>query len=339
VDEPELIRRANAAFDRLLPDCRCVLAAISGGPDSLALAALLADWARGRSPRIALHAATIDHELRPEAAAEAAACAPVLQSLGYRHAVLVWRDPKPAAGMQEAAREARYGLLAAHARAVGATHLVTAHHADDQAETVLLRLAAGSGIGGLAGMRETTARGGLIHVRPLLGVPKAALVAFCRSSGLPFVDDPSNASERFARARLRRAASALAAEGLTVGRLSRLAMRAARADDALEAVTDQALAQAALRVTDCVVRLDWRDVAPAPADIRLRVLLRALRAAGDEAPLRLEAAENLLADIDAAHAAGRRLRRTLAGRMVTLMTGGVMAVGPAPPRRQPVSSS
>jgi tRNA(Ile)-lysidine synthase len=339
VDEHALIRAAEAAFDRLLGEATGVLVAVSGGSDSLALAALLADWAQERSPAFALHAATVDHGLRPEAAAEAEACARVLKPLAVRHATLRWTGPKPAAGLQEAAREARYRLLAGHAGTVGATHLATAHHADDQAETVLMRLAAGSGIGGLAGMRERTERGGLTHVRPLLGVSKAALVSFCMSRGLPFVEDPGNANPRFTRARLRRAAPALAAEGLTAQRLSRLAMRAARAEAALEAATDAALAKAGLRVTDCVARCDWRDVAAAPAEIRLRALLGALRATGGDPPPRLEAAEALLSEIDAAHAVGRRLRRTLAGRMVTLMTGGVMTVGPAPPRRQPVSSS
>lgn len=338
MDETELNRRAGEAFGRLLGGAGSVLLAVSGGPDSMALAALLADWVRTRKPRPALYAATVDHGLRAESAEEARSCGPPLAALGYRHAVLRWEGAKPAARIQEAARAARYGLLAERARSVGATHLVTAHHADDQAETVLMRLAAGSGIGGLAGMREQTLRDGLIHVRPLLDVPKSALAALCRSRGLPVVADPSNADTRFARARLRRAMPLLQAEGLTAARLTRLAARAARADEALQAMSETVLGTAGIHVTDCLVRLDWREAASAPAEIRLRVLLASLRRAR-AAAVKLEAAESLLADIDAACAGGRRLRRTIAGRMVTLMAGGVMTIGPAPARHQPVSSS
>ncbi len=150
------IAKANAAFDRVFSDATNILAAVSGGPDSVALLALLADWAKSNGRGIRVFAATVDHGLRPESAQEAADCGRLAAQLGIPHAVLRWEDPKPATGLQESARIARYGLLAAHARSIGATHVATAHHADDQAETVLMRLAAGSGIAGLAAMRETT---------------------------------------------------------------------------------------------------------------------------------------------------------------------------------------
>ncbi len=332
--EAPLAAAASAAFERLLGDARGVVVALSGGPDSVALLALAAAWARGRAaPR--LFSATVDHGLRSASAAEAEACASVAARLGVPHQVLMWSGPKPAAGLQEAAREARYDLLAAHARAVGATHLATAHHADDQAETVLMRLCAGSGIGGLGGMRQTFRHCGVVHVRPLLGLRKAALTAHCAAQGLPVVDDPSNADPRFARARLRALLPLLAVEGLSVERLTRLAARAARAGEALESAARDRLDKAGLAHAPGLVRLDWRQVAPAPEELRLRVLGAAFeRQSPDGARPPLEKLESLLAEIDAGFAAGLRLRRTLAGRMVTLLPGGVLAVVEAPARRR-----
>src|SRR5690606_4990568 len=118
----------------------------------------------------------------------------------------------------EAARDARYRLLIQCAREEGASHLVTAHTLDDQAETVLIRLARGSGLAGLAGMRAERDREGIRHARPLLASPKAALLDLCREQGWPFVEDPSNLDPRFARARWRRIMPLLAEEGLTAER-------------------------------------------------------------------------------------------------------------------------
>ncbi|MDE3176332.1 MAG: tRNA lysidine(34) synthetase TilS, partial [Pseudomonadota bacterium] len=161
-----------------------------------------------------LYAATVDHALRAESAAEAANVAALAARLGVPHAILRWEGEKPVAALQERAREARYNLLAQEARRVGARVVVTAHHLDDQAETVLFRLARGSGVAGLAGMAARSRRGGIEIARPLLGLRKAELVALCEANGVGFARDPSNEDDRFARPRLRRLAETLAAEGL-----------------------------------------------------------------------------------------------------------------------------
>ncbi len=205
---------------------------------------------------------------------------------------------------------------------------------DDQAETILLRLVAGSGVGGLGGMRPSTDLGGIALVRPLLGLRKEALEAYCRAEGLTPVDDPSNADPRYGRARIRRILPLLAAEGLTVERLARLGERAAAADAALDAIAAEAFASAGGRRTECIHRLDWRKAADLPSEIRLRLLLLALGRSGEAVPpLKLEAVERLASEIGAAGAAGARLRRTIAGRMVTLKADGALLVGNAPPRR------
>src|SRR5438067_8728243 len=122
---------------------------------------------------------------------------------GIEHHVLAWSGPKPATGVQEAARAARYRLLAEWCRAQGCLHLLTAHHREDQAETHLIRRRAGSGIDGLAGMAAVRELPGCRLVRPLLSVPRARLAALLAAEGQPFLQDPSTLNPAFERARLR----------------------------------------------------------------------------------------------------------------------------------------
>jgi len=175
--------------------------AVSGGADSLALAVLAGRWAAARGGSVL--ALTVDHGLRPGSAGEAAATLERLRGLGLAAELLRWEGEKPSTGLQDAARHARYALFAAACRRHGLLHLLLAHHADDQAETVLLRHAAGSGAGGLAAMPAVREMAGLRLLRPLLGVAKARLAATCRAAGLDWVEDPSNRNPAFARARLR----------------------------------------------------------------------------------------------------------------------------------------
>jgi tRNA(Ile)-lysidine synthase len=299
----------------------------------MALLHLLARWIR-RPAQALVTAATIDHGLRSEAAAEAELVAGAAERLGLPHRILRWTGPKPGTGLQEAARDARYALLVALAQEIGASHLVTAHTLDDQAETVLIRLAHGSGLAGLAGMRRTTDRSGIVHLRPLLDIRKTTLVALCRSQGWPFVDDPSNRDDRFARARWRKLMPLLEAEGLTAERLGRLADRAARTDDALDEAAAEILRQVSL--TD-----DGRTSVPAevllrePFEIALRVLAGALAPHRDSAPhLRLQRLESALEKLRAALRDGRSLTLTLGGVVLRLSRTGELRMETEPTRRR-----
>jgi tRNA(Ile)-lysidine synthase len=179
--------------------------AVSGGPDSLALAILADRWARDRGGETwALH---VDHGLRPESAAEAKSVAGWLAARGIAHETLVWTGGKPATGIQQAARTARYGLLETWCRARGCLHLLTAHQRDDQAETYLIRRRAKSGVDGLAGIAAVREVAGLRLVRPLLAVPSARLAALLDAEGQDHLCDPSNRNPAFERARLRLAVS------------------------------------------------------------------------------------------------------------------------------------
>lgn len=330
--QPLSDEEAAALFAPLLKDSNGVIAAVSGGPDSMAMLALLARWEK-RPPLVVV---TVDHGLRPESTREASMVAAFAASFGVPHLTRRWEAAKPSSGLQEAAREARYAILAESAREQGFGHLVTAHHAEDQAETILMRLIAGSGIAGLAGMQPVTLRGGLTHFRPFLDIPKARLVATCTARDAPFVSDPSNRDDRFTRARLRGLLPVLATEGLTVERLAALGRRAARTEDALAAMTMDALSKAGVSREGMDVSANWPVIDAAPEEIRVRALAALFRRAG--APPhrpRLEQIEELDQALHDAAAKGLRLRRSLGGKLVTLAVDGRIMLTDAPPRRRP----
>ncbi|WP_346296647.1 tRNA lysidine(34) synthetase TilS [Rhodopseudomonas sp. P1] len=316
-----------------------IVLAVSGGPDSLALMWLAARWRKALKQGPALAVVTIDHGLRPEAAAEARAVKRLAASLDLPHRTLRWNGDKPRTGIQAAAREARYRLLAQAAKTLGASHVMTAHTRDDQAETVLMRLSRGSGIAGLAAMAREIERDGVVLARPLLDVPKARLVATLTKARIAFATDPSNADPRFTRPRLRALMPQLAAEGCDARALVRLAARAGRADAALELMTDGA--EQFLETLDAGAGrpgVDARAFLALAAEIQIRLLLRALARHGHEGPAELGKVEALSETLKQA-AAGRappagkiRLKQTLAGAVITL-TSDRLVIAPAPPRR------
>jgi tRNA(Ile)-lysidine synthase len=332
---------AGAAFEELAGE-GALLVAVSGGPDSVALLALLVAWAQAPG-RPALHAATVDHGLRPEARKEAAAVASLCAKLGVSHATLRWDGVKPASGLQAQARRARYALLANEARRLGGATLVTAHTLDDQAETLLMRLAHGSGPSGLVGMRRRSEVDGVPLARPLLGVTKARLVATAKARGLPFVWDPSNRDQRFERVRWREVMPVLAKQGLTAERLGRLAERMARLDAAAAWRAGEVLAGVMLpnEPAESGLRLDFSALLAEPEEMVLRVLGLALDAAmaSSDDYGRLERLEACGAALIGAALAGSTLRRTLAGCVITLGRDGVLALQAEPPRRRGVHPS
>ncbi|GGE39173.1 tRNA(Ile)-lysidine synthase [Agaricicola taiwanensis] len=304
-----------------------VLVALSGGADSVALLWLL--WRWGGAGR--LIAATVDHGLREGSHDEAVRAGAFAASLDVPHAILSWRGNKPETGIEAEARAARYALLEQHMAVEGAGWLVTAHTLDDQAETVLLRLAAGSGPSGLRGMRRLVKRSnGIMHLRPLLQVPKSRLVKVIQERGIPWSEDPMNADPAFARARLRRSMDVLAREGLTNKRLAILAQRMGRMDEAVEAAVDQAWARHVSGTGG-----DFRIAAEAfglPEEITLRLLRRALASNEDILSLRLDRLEALAGALRDAFHEGASLVKTLAGMRVAL-TRNELRITPAPPRR------
>jgi tRNA(Ile)-lysidine synthase len=292
----------------------CLLLAVSGGPDSMAMADIVRRCWQGP-----VFAATVDHGLRPESADEAAMVARWCASHGIAHRTL--QPAQPITGsVQAAARTARYALLAQEAARCGAAFIVTAHHADDQLETMLMRLTRGSGVDGLAGIR---ARNGQV-IRPLLGVRKAQLEAYCAAQGLPVAQDPSNHNTDFDRVRMR---AALASFNLVDP------LQAVRSADAL-AQTVEALdwmvereAQAAIVATSAGVTLARTDYPPA---LLRRLVLRCLDHVQPGLAPRGDALDRLIARLEAGDKA---------------MIGDVLCQGGQPwhfaraPQRRPASGS
>lgn len=311
-----------------------ILVAVSGGPDSIALMHLLARWSAA-APRPRIIVATVDHGLRREAAEEAAFVAREAKALGLPYRTLIWQGPKPASGIQEAAREARYRLLVQCAHEEGASHLVTAHTQDDQAETVLMRMARGSGLTGLGGMRRERDRDGIRHVRPLLGYPKSVLLDLCRRENWPFVTDPSNADERYARVRWRKLMPSLAAEGLTAERLARFAERMTQAEEALDAKARGAFTRSGSRIDEEGLSINAVPLSEEPFEIALRLLALALAQAGiDLRGARLQRLEACVERLREAIGKGEGLRLTIAGALIQLDRSGRLAIRPEPPRRR-----
>lgn len=289
-----LDRRVSAEFDRLMPEPRAALAvAVSGGGDSLALLHLAHGWAEARG--VALHAVTVDHGLRPESSGEAASVAAAAAALGVPHATLLWQGWDGRGNLQDAARQARRRLVADWAVAQGGPAVALGHTLDDQAETVLLRLARGSGVDGLSGMATASRAEGVLWLRPLLQERRADLRIWLAARGLSWVEDPSNDDTRFARVRARKLLSSLEPLGLDARRLARTARAMQRARDVLESATVQLAARAA-EVTEGAVAIDCAALAAAPEDTRLRLVAGALSLIGGAAYRpRLDVLESLVA--------------------------------------------
>jgi tRNA(Ile)-lysidine synthase len=336
------VAEVNSLFSDL-EHCPALVLAISGGPDSTALLWLAARWRNALKAKPKLIAVTIDHGLRAESKREAAAVGRLARKLKVAHRTLRWTGKKPTTGLQQAARAARYRLLAAAAGQAGACHVVTAHTLDDQAETVLIRMSRGSGVTGLGAMARMTSlpasgEGQIKLVRPLLDIPKLRLIATLRAAKILFADDPSNRDPRFTRARLRGLMPELAREGLDARRLSLLARRLKRADAAIEAAVERAFGDlAAESSAPPSIAFDAIGYFRLPAEIALRLIGRAVAKLGDEGPVELAKLEALTAALDAVQDSGQktgkgRFRRSLAGAIVTLRPHQI-TVEKAPPRR------
>jgi tRNA(Ile)-lysidine synthase len=337
---PVSVAEAKALFSDL-ESSPGLLLAVSGGPDSTALLFLAARWAKSLKQKPKLIAATVDHGLRKESKREAVEVAKLAKTLGVPHRISNWTGKKPKSGIQQSARKARYALLTEVARKAGAAHILTAHTLDDQAETVLMRMARGSGIGGLAGMARRSRLEGLVLVRPFLDISKARLVATLKAAKISYADDPSNIDPKYTRARLRPLMASLVGEGLDARRLAVLAARLRRADAALEAETERVIAALSAEMAEqAAITLPAASFAKLPSEIALRVLGRAVAKHATEGPVELGKLETLLAAVVSAAQQRQKapFRRTLAGALVSA-TGEKIRVEAAPARRKPPAAS
>lgn len=296
-----------------------VALAVSGGPDSLALMHLAADW-RLTHGGPALIVLTVDHGLRTGSRAEAEMVCRAADAAGLDNVLLAWEHGAVEAGLQARARQARYDLMAAYCAQHDIPALVTAHHLDDQAETFVMRLKRGSGLDGLAAIPQEGSWAGLVLLRPLLDVPKARLVATAEAARLPFVRDPSNDDARFERGRMRGAIEALAGLGLSPEAIALSARRLRRARAALEAAAGDFLGRHAETRAAGYAAVDLAPLLAAPEEVALRALARLAAAVGGALePVRLAKLEALLAalkrDPDKAHTLARCRMTPRQGRL------------------------
>lgn len=312
VEEPRFGDSEIEALFAPLSAASSIVLAVSGGPDSLALLLLVRRWLNLDAPRPAVQVLTVDHRLHPRSGDDAAFVAGLAEARGFPARILVRTGSPPLSGIEAAARAARYRLLIDAAKDIGASHIVLAHHRDDQAETFLMRLAGGSGIHGLAAMRRMSEREGLFLFRPLLEVPKARLARVVREAGIDAVDDAANRDPRFLRTKLRAMMPELARVGLGPERLTEIARQMAGVAEAIDAQASALLADALTVDEFAVARLFPRRYADAPAEVRQRALTRLLQAIGGGTyPPRGER----LAGLDRAvtESGDAAFRRTLAG--------------------------
>ncbi|MGH1376192.1 MAG: tRNA lysidine(34) synthetase TilS [Alphaproteobacteria bacterium] len=301
-----LIMDELCSFMDDLPD-RCgdydgnIAVGVSGGPDSMALCYALSRYFSEHQADGCIHALSVDHGLRTESAQEAQMVKVDVSKLSHViHETLLWRHDGVDGRVQERARAARYDLFSNYMSKHNITHLFLAHHMDDQAETFLFRLAKGSGLDGLSCMLDIQERSdGVSLCRPFLNVEKRELVAYCDENDVPYVHDPSNDADKYARVRLRNSMEALKEEGLTSKRLAMTAKRLSSARSALDQIS-------AASYVDCLVSKDtdrlvfnFKLLLSMHKEVVLRVVGRGISVlCGQQGyGVRLERLENLCDDL------------------------------------------
>lgn len=277
--------------------------AVSGGADSMALLC----WMKNAGAAIV--ALTVDHGLRPESAAESKHVAEFCQKLGVRHHILKWTGDKPESGIEDAARRARYELMLDHCKTNNIGVLVTAHHADDNIETFLMNLGRGSGIYGLAAMRERTDRGGVIIFRPLLKVSRAELRRYCDDNGIKYFDDAMNDDDKFLRVKIRKNRAILADKlDISDERILLAIENLGRARDFLES-------EAKKMAKNIPVEFPSAMLLNSPDEVRFRALSMML---SDDYPIRLDNIRNAFLKMD-----GGDCKFTIGGYNIRKMNGKI----------------
>ena len=265
------LRNAVRPFLENLTAGDCALVAVSGGADSLALAYALIKEAPELA--ISLIAVTVDHQLQIGSADQAVKVQNELKAMGYQEVIIEKVKVKEQSGLEADARTARYAALDAIAHAYGATQIFLGHTRDDQAETVLLGLARGSGTRSLSGMAVVNGK----YARPFLQLTREQTVLACKEAKLNPWSDPHNENENFSRVRVRNKVLPVMESEIGPGIAAALSRSAAILRDDADALDE--MAQAVISRVD-LKDLDCAALAELPRAIRSRVLRAAIYAAG-----------------------------------------------------------
>ena len=307
------VQRFRSDLEHLVPDVDARLGlAVSGGPDSLALLLLCHAAYPDRTC-----VATVDHQLRLESQGEAEFVRTVCASLCLPHTTLV--PSKPITGsLQSAARRARYALLEHWADQNRIETILTAHHADDQAETLLMRLNRGAGIGGLAGVRSVNGR----IVRPLLRWRHSELAEVVRKSGVNPIHDPSNDDEKYDRIRIRKAIAS--STWLDPVAMAQSAVAQADGDAALGWMEDRLFAERAQQDGETLYLSDPQSL---PVELQRRLLVRCVKTLDPDWKINGPDLQRLAETL-------RNLGKSSIGALITRATSDYWEFTPAPPRRK-----
>ncbi|MDA0240480.1 MAG: tRNA lysidine(34) synthetase TilS, partial [Proteobacteria bacterium] len=286
-------------FNRLMGEVgspETLAIAVSGGCDSMALCLLAARWAAANDRTV--KAVTVDHGLRPESSGETTQVGRWLSARNIEHHILPWTGPKPKTGIQEAARNARYSLMADWMAKEGIADVALAHHAEDQAETFLLRAGQGSGIDGLASMSPVSWRHGVRILRPLLGFPKSRLRATLEGANQPWIEDPSNQNFKYTRVQLRALLPGLAERGADPVRVAALASRFGELGRQLQGIDRIAIAACATLHPEGFATLDAEYLSKLPLILRHRIIRQLIHSVGGiYYPPRRAAVDRLIAGL------------------------------------------
>lgn len=273
--------------------------AVSGGADSLALAILLSEWCQDKN--IKLHALTVDHGLRAESASEAKYVAKNLKKFGVIHKTLLWDGVKPKTKIQEAAREARYHLMSTYCSTKKINFLFLGHHGQDQIETILFRMAKGTGLDGLTGMHPVTILENEISLaRPLLLVSHKDLCDTLKAKNIDWIEDPSNENNKYARVRIRNVIDALENEGLTPSRISSLSDRVIKSIQLIDYLIDKEYNNMIININTKRIEINLNLFYPLPFDGKVRILKHIITTLMPykKYPARLEDIERLVGRMD-----------------------------------------
>lgn len=253
-----------------------VAVGVSGGADSLALVLQAAEELAVFGRKVV--ALTVDHGLRPTSRLEAEYVAGLMQKYGIEHHILIWTGKKPTTGIEEAARQARYALIAEWCSQNNVHVLLTAHHAKDQAETFLMRLQRGSGLEGLCGIREYSVRDGLVILRPLLAVNPENLRDYLRQRAIVWVEDESNRDTTFLRGKIRQYLPELTENiGINIEKICNAVHNLQSAEDYIEQQLDLLLAHDVIWDFGTVCRFRYMDYLSWHKEMKFRVLARLCR--------------------------------------------------------------
>ncbi len=281
---------------------------LSGGGDSMALTHMMCVWAVENGKTI--HVLHVDHGLRAESVDEAEQIQEWIKNFpNMQFEVLKWDHDNPNTAIMEKARNARYELMADYCQTHNIQTLCIAHHADDQIETFFFRLAKGSGLEGLTGMKPWVNYNDHVKIhRPLLNLSHDDLIQYCRDNHLNWIEDPSNENENYARPRLRKS---LQKEGFRTERFVKTLDRLSRAQDALDGIADQ--------IWNNQNVVNWVELKSHPIDIQIRVLQKMIAHVGQTSrdyPPKLERVEDIAYTIRPNRSA------TLHGCLITLSKDG-----------------